>query len=165
MVPLSMVRPLQDGIGSFVVAGANWRTDPAQRTIDNVAIWVFRLLIGAMTALLGVWLVVRWFCCWRNLKRFVLAGACLASLIVLFYVEEDWRGWHAWKKFRNEWESKGEQFSVAKLVPPPVPDEQPALTPRAPEPEGELLAGIVRRERRGRILMRSANVLIPRIVR
>src|SRR5512147_186583 len=35
-------------IGSFVVAGANWRTDPAQRTIENVAIWVFRLLIGAM---------------------------------------------------------------------------------------------------------------------
>jgi uncharacterized membrane protein YphA (DoxX/SURF4 family) len=35
-------------IGSFVVAGANWRMDPAQRTIENVAIWVFRLLIGAM---------------------------------------------------------------------------------------------------------------------
>src|SRR5512132_3632185 len=35
-------------IGSIVVAGVNWRTDPAQRTTENVAIWVFRLLIGAM---------------------------------------------------------------------------------------------------------------------
>jgi uncharacterized membrane protein YphA (DoxX/SURF4 family) len=35
-------------IGSIIVAGVNWRTDPAQRTTENVAIWVFRLLIGAM---------------------------------------------------------------------------------------------------------------------
>ena len=35
-------------IGSIVVAGVNWRKNPAQRTTENVTIWVFRLLIGAM---------------------------------------------------------------------------------------------------------------------
>lgn len=35
-------------MGSFIVAGINWRSDPAQRTMQNVAIWGFRLLIGAM---------------------------------------------------------------------------------------------------------------------
>lgn len=33
---------------SFVIAGVNWRSDPRQRTPETVAIWVFRLLIGAM---------------------------------------------------------------------------------------------------------------------
>ena len=35
-------------IGSVIVAAVNWRRDPAQRTPESVAIWVFRLLIGAM---------------------------------------------------------------------------------------------------------------------
>lgn len=34
--------------GSVAVAAINWRTDPAQRTAENVAVWVFRLLIGGM---------------------------------------------------------------------------------------------------------------------
>lgn len=31
-----------------VVAGINWRADPAQRTAEGVAMWVFRVLIGSM---------------------------------------------------------------------------------------------------------------------
>jgi hypothetical protein len=49
---------------------------------------------------------------------------CFASLIALFYGEEDWRGWSAWNKFKREWEAKGEHFDYASVVPPPVPDEQ-----------------------------------------
>ena len=55
---------------------------------------------------------------------------CFVTLIALFYAEEDWRGWHAWQKFKHEWEAKGEQFDFASVVPPPVPDDQNfALTP------------------------------------
>jgi hypothetical protein len=51
-------------------------------------------------------------------------------LIGLFYAEEDWRGWHAWNKFKRTWEAKGERFDRASLVPPIVPDDQNfALTP------------------------------------
>jgi hypothetical protein len=51
-------------------------------------------------------------------------------LIALFYAEEDWRGWHAWQKFKHEWEAKGEKFDFASFVPQPVPDDQNfALTP------------------------------------
>jgi hypothetical protein len=35
-------------VTSLVIAGVNWRSDPQQRTPGAVAIWVFRLLIGAM---------------------------------------------------------------------------------------------------------------------
>ena len=68
--------------------------------------------------------------CWRNFKRFLFGLACFVTLIALFYAEEDWRGWHAWQKFKHEWEAKGEQFDFGQLVPPPVPDDQNfAMTP------------------------------------
>jgi tetratricopeptide (TPR) repeat protein len=74
--------------------------------------------------------VIRWFFCWRNLKRSLFVFACLATLIALFYAEEDWRGKHDWEKFKREWEAKGEHFDFASVVPPPVPDDQNfALTP------------------------------------
>jgi tetratricopeptide (TPR) repeat protein len=60
----------------------------------------------------------------------VFVLACLVTLIALFYAEEDWRGWHAWQKFKHQWEAKGEKFDFASVVPPPVPDDQNfALTP------------------------------------
>jgi len=83
---------------------------------------------GAIVALLL--LFIRWLCCWRNFRRFLLGFACFAVLIALFYAEEDWRGWHAWQKFKHEWEAKGEKFDFASFVPPSVPDDQNfAMTP------------------------------------
>ena len=67
---------------------------------------------------------------WRNSKRFLFGLACLVVLIGLFYAEEDWRGWHAWNKFKHQWETKGEKFDFKDFVPPSVPDDQNfALTP------------------------------------
>jgi hypothetical protein len=45
-------------------------------------------------------------------------------LIVLFYVEEDWRGTRVWAVTKAKWEAKGETFDYSKFTPPPVPDEQ-----------------------------------------
>jgi hypothetical protein len=80
------------------------------------------------------WLFMRrflkWLCTWRTARRALISFAVLATLIGLFYAEEDWRGWHAWQKFKHEWEPKGERFDRASVVPPPVPDDQNfALTP------------------------------------
>jgi hypothetical protein len=63
-------------------------------------------------------------------KRFLFVQVCFATLIGLFYAEEDWRGWHAWNKFKHEWEARGEKFDRASVIPPAVPDDQNfALTP------------------------------------
>jgi hypothetical protein len=67
---------------------------------------------------------IRWLFCWRNLKRSLFVLACFATLIALFYAEEDWRGKHDWEKFKREWEAKGERFDWQSIVPPPVPDDQ-----------------------------------------
>jgi hypothetical protein len=62
--------------------------------------------------------------------RMLIALAGVIILVSLFYAEEDWRGWHAWQKFKREWEAKGEKFDFASMVPPTVPDDQNfALTP------------------------------------
>lgn len=101
-----------------------------------------RLVFGAITAtlFLGLWLFVRWLCCWKNFRRFLFGLACSATLVALFYAEEDWRGWHAWNQFKQQWEAKGEHFELASIVPPPVPDDQNfAMTPIAFSSYGQIL--------------------------
>jgi hypothetical protein len=103
----------------------------------------FAWLYAIGLALVGMLLVafIRCLCCWRNFKRFLFGCACLATLIALFYAEEDWRGWHAWQKYKHEWEAKGEKFNFTDFVPPPVPDDQNfALTPIVFTSYGQMLA-------------------------
>ena len=91
-----------------------------------VMFW-FVVAVAVVFILFGV---VRWLLCLRNLKRTLFALACFATLIALFYAEEDWRGKHDWEKYKREWEAKGEHFDYASVIPPPVPDDQNfALTP------------------------------------
>jgi len=91
-------------------------------TGEELGLWVaFALCVT--TAFLAV-LFIRWLFCWRNFKRFLFGCACFATLIALFYAEEDWRGKHDWEKFKREWEAKGEHFDFKDFIPPPVPDDQ-----------------------------------------
>ncbi len=77
------------------------------------------------------WYATRWF---RG------AMLILAVAIILFYVEEDWRGIHAWNRFAREWAAKGEHFDLASRVPPPVPAEQNfALAPVVYSCYGQML--------------------------
>jgi hypothetical protein len=85
--------------------------------------------VGSVFVLVAI-RFVRWFCCWRNFRRFLFGIACFVTLIALAYAGENWRGKRAWENHKRQWEAKGEKFSMAALVPPPVPDAQNfALTP------------------------------------
>ncbi len=95
---------------------------------DTIKTLISSLVVA--TAIFCLWMFVRWLCCWRNFKKFIFGLACFATLIALFYAEEDWRGWHAWNSFKHEWEAKGEHFDLASVTPAPVPEEQNfAMTP------------------------------------
>jgi hypothetical protein len=96
--------------------------DIFSKTSDFVGLLIFGTVVA--TILLCLWIFIRWIFCWRNLKRTFFGLACLATLIALFYAEEDWRGKHDWEKFKREWEAKGEHFDFASVIPPPVPDDQ-----------------------------------------
>ena len=100
------------------------------------------LVLGAVcaTVLLALWAAVRWLFCWRNLKRTLFVLACFATLVALFYAEENWRGKRAWENYKHEWEAKGERFDLASVVPVPVPTEQNfAMTPIAYSSYGYIL--------------------------
>ena len=62
----------------------------------------------------------RFFWSWGFLK-FVLG---VTTLIVVFYMEEDWRGAHAWAVTKAKWEAQGESLDYKTFIPPPVPDDQ-----------------------------------------
>jgi hypothetical protein len=61
---------------------------------------------------------------WRWARRILIALAVVATLIALFYTEENWRGKHDWDAYRSQWEAKGERFDWRAFVPPTVPDDQ-----------------------------------------
>ena len=88
----------------------------------------------------SLWVVVRWLCCWRNLKRLAIGCGSILLLLILARVEENWRGKRAWDNFRREWEAKGERFDFKAFVPPPVPaDQNFALTPVVASCYGNIL--------------------------
>jgi tetratricopeptide (TPR) repeat protein len=84
------------------------------------------LLIGFVvaTAVVGLWIFIRWLCCWKNFRRFLFVLACLLTLTVLGYTEENWRTKHALDKFESHWAAQGEKFDMNDIVPPAVPDDE-----------------------------------------
>ena len=75
-----------------------------------------------------------WLFSWRTIRRCLFAAACLATLLALFYAEENWRGRHAWNKYRRELEARGEQLDYRAFIPKPVPDEQISRPRRSSSP-------------------------------
>jgi hypothetical protein len=78
----------------------------------------------AMVVVFGVGNFIFWVFHWRNFKRFLFGCACFATLIALFYAEEDWRGKYDWENFKHQWEAKGENFDRESVVPRAVPDDE-----------------------------------------
>jgi hypothetical protein len=61
---------------------------------------------------------------WRIMRRILIALAILATLVAIFYAEEDWRGKRAWENCKRELEAKGTVMDWNAYIPPPVPDDQ-----------------------------------------
>jgi hypothetical protein len=66
----------------------------------------------------------RWLLCRWTLRRLLILLAWLATLVALFYGEENWRGRRAWEQCRRELVAKGEVLDWNAYIPAPVPDEQ-----------------------------------------
>src|ERR1043165_1829676 len=68
---------------------------------------------------------------WRNARRALLGVAIAATLLAVFYAEENWRGRRAWEKCKRELEAKGEVLDWSAYIPAPIPDDQNII--RAPK--------------------------------
>src|ERR1043166_4563011 len=61
----------------------------------------------------------------KSVWRVFLTGFIgLVSLIIFFYIAEDYRGKRAWENCKNELKAKGEVLDWNAYIPPPVPDDQ-----------------------------------------
>jgi hypothetical protein len=60
----------------------------------------------------------------RLLRHKLLVLACLITLVAMFYAVENWRGRTAWNNFRREWEARGVEFQLDKIVPPPIAEAE-----------------------------------------
>ena len=65
-----------------------------------------------------------WLFGWRMIRRYLFALVCLATLLALYYAEENWRGRRVWNKYRSELEARGAQLDYRAFIPKPVPDDQ-----------------------------------------
>ena len=65
---------------------------------------------------------------WRLLRWILIGTVVLATLVTIFYTEENWRGKRAWENYKHEWEAKGEKFDWQAFVPASVPDDQNFFT-------------------------------------
>jgi hypothetical protein len=97
---------------------------PVAGNTVEVVLLIMAIFIAATALAFTFYGIVRWFCCWRNLRRFFFVAACVATALALFYAEEDWRGKQDWEKYQREEEAKGERFDWQSVVPAPVPDDQ-----------------------------------------
>lgn len=97
----------------------------AKRTSDGELLR-FALTGGAILGAAGAGLIgfVHWIFCWRNVRRAFFALACLATLVALFYAEEDWRGRRAWNNYVRECEAAGGSMDWKTYIPPQIPDDQ-----------------------------------------
>jgi hypothetical protein len=77
---------------------------------------------------LSLWAFVRWSCYRRNFGRALVGAAILATLVAIFYLEEDWRGKRAWENCKRELTAKGAVLDWNAYIPPPVPDDQNFFT-------------------------------------
>lgn len=61
---------------------------------------------------------------WGCLRFFLIPVASAVGLVVLFYAEEDLRGYYQWNNYRRQIEAHGEQLDLKALIPKPVPDDR-----------------------------------------
>ncbi|HEX3626587.1 MAG TPA: hypothetical protein VH280_14325 [Verrucomicrobiae bacterium] len=101
--------------------------DSVGNSVDDW-LWFIRimLLTGALwaTVIVGIWAFCREVSSRQNFKGFIFECLCLASLVALFYAEEEWKGKYSWEKFKRQMEAKGENFDRDSVVPQPVPDDE-----------------------------------------
>src|SRR2546423_191331 len=106
-----------------VICGTALLSDGHLRSSDLIRYGVPVSFALAIAALFAFWFF-RWVRSWRNFRRFLFVAACLVTLILLAYAEENWRGKRAWEQHRQYWEAQGEKFNLAAFVPPQVPEDK-----------------------------------------
>ncbi|HLX95725.1 MAG TPA: hypothetical protein VKU37_08270 [Verrucomicrobiae bacterium] len=116
----------------FALLVGDWKLnlpDGTEESRRHLGEWLVILVAAiSVTFLAGLLPAVQRFSGWlfngRVIRRLLIGLAWLVTLVVLFYAEEDWRGWHEWNEYRQQLEAGGAQLDLKAFIPKPVPDNQ-----------------------------------------
>ena len=61
---------------------------------------------------------------WKALVRLLFVIVLLATLLLVFITEENWRGRRAWAAYRSAAEARGEKLFFKDFIPADIPDEE-----------------------------------------
>ena len=104
-----------------LIVHSDWLTDNS---------WFALLVCASVVIIVLLHLFIRWFFTWHHFRRILCVLVCFIALVILFYAEEDFRGWYVWHEFKQQEEANGENFNHFSFAPAPIPDDQNfALTP------------------------------------
>jgi hypothetical protein len=131
-----IIGPVAVFVAGFGLAESRPLKSPQSLAGTLLYVLVHVFAVACIVALL-VWLVrwvlrhLKWFgrlaavlFTWRNARRLLAGLVILATLIAVFYAEENWRGKRAWEKCKRDLEAKGEVLDWSAYIPAPVPDDQ-----------------------------------------
>lgn len=94
---------------------------------DYQIVWLAGGLFLALTTVFfaAVWRHgFRWLFSRRALRFYAVVAVTLITFVVLFYVEESWRGKRAWVALQREASARGESLEVRSLMTPAIPGDQ-----------------------------------------
>ncbi len=114
----------------FALLVGDWKLnlqDGTEESRRHLVEWSMVLVAAiSVTFLASLLSAVQRFSGWlfdgRVIRRLLIGLAWLVTLVVLFYAEEDWRGWHEWNEYRQQLEARGAQLDLKAFIPKPVPD-------------------------------------------
>ena len=61
---------------------------------------------------------------WKALVRLVFVVVLLATVLLIFITEENWRGRRAWAAYRSAAEARGEKLFLKDFIPADIPDAE-----------------------------------------
>ncbi len=102
-----------------------WTEETRRHLWQWLVVLVAAISVTFLTSLLpAVQRFFGWLFSGRVIRKMLIGLAWLVTLVVLFYAEEDWRGWHEWNNYRQQLEAGGAQLDLRAFIPKPVPDDQ-----------------------------------------
>ena len=121
----TFVFPLSWAVNALLVGSWNLLFDRNAESVRHLIEWqVVWIATVAVVFVVSSLPPVQGFLSRFNPRRWFFGLIFVATLVVLFYAVENWRGARAWNKYRQQLEASGAQLDLAAFIPKPVPDEQ-----------------------------------------
>ena len=113
-------------LGALLAAGiVVWCWEVSHGVLQIAFIGAVFLMVLLLVLVIAAWRHGwRWFLSRRAWRFYGWLLAGIISVIVLFYVEENWRGKRAWAAVQREAAARGESLELSSVFPPPVPDQE-----------------------------------------